>query len=93
MTVPLTVDLHSRTNPFEEWRNDTCMRRVKLNILDKILNLFEARNKVLGPTAFINAQRKNNTTIPPEIHARKSDPGGRDAKNLLDFGLPKKSTS
>ncbi|KAL4361647.1 hypothetical protein GQ457_04G012730 [Hibiscus cannabinus] len=42
--------------------------------------------RMLGPTAFINTQRKNNTMIPPKIHARKSDPGGRDTKNLLDFG-------
>ncbi|KAL4384399.1 hypothetical protein GQ457_15G018180 [Hibiscus cannabinus] len=41
----LTVSLDSRTNPFEEWGIDTCMRRVKLRILDKKLKLFDARNK------------------------------------------------
>ncbi|KAL4318119.1 hypothetical protein GQ457_18G009800 [Hibiscus cannabinus] len=41
----LTFGLDSRVNPFEEWGNDTCMRRVKLHILDKKLKLFDARNK------------------------------------------------
>ncbi|KAK9044388.1 hypothetical protein V6N11_058289 [Hibiscus sabdariffa] len=35
---------------------------------------------MLGPTTYINAQRKNKIVDPPKIHARKSDPGGRDAK-------------
>ncbi|KAL4283157.1 hypothetical protein GQ457_16G018510 [Hibiscus cannabinus] len=39
------IILDSRTNPFEEWGNDTCMRRVKLHILDKKLKLFDASNK------------------------------------------------
>ncbi|KAL4279569.1 hypothetical protein GQ457_03G017980 [Hibiscus cannabinus] len=41
----LTFGLDSRANPFEEWGNDTCMRRLKLHILDKKLNFFDARNK------------------------------------------------
>ncbi|KAL4384105.1 hypothetical protein GQ457_15G015470 [Hibiscus cannabinus] len=41
----LTVSLDSRMNPFEEWGNDTCMRRVKLHMLDKKLKLFDASNK------------------------------------------------
>ncbi|KAK8697875.1 hypothetical protein V6N13_114010 [Hibiscus sabdariffa] len=41
----LTFGLDSRANPFEEWGNDTCTRRVKLHILEKKLKLFDASNK------------------------------------------------
>ncbi|KAL4296409.1 hypothetical protein GQ457_12G014870 [Hibiscus cannabinus] len=40
----IVVSLDSRTNTFEEWGNDTCMRSVKLHILDKKLKLFDASN-------------------------------------------------